>query len=82
MIDAALTQARAGRTVIVLPSRLATLRSADRVFLFHQGKLHGEGKHTELLKENALYRHLNYILFTPFRDVVPCEQNHESNSSS
>ena len=80
-IDAAITGAREGRTVILLPTRLDTLRKADCIFLFHQGKLHGEGRHAELLKQDALYRHLNYVLFTPFRDVVPCEPNHASNPS-
>ena len=74
-IDAALQQVRTGRTLVVIPSRLATLRAADRVFLIHQGRLQAEGTHTELLQANALYRHLNYILFTPFRDVMPCGPN-------
>jgi ABC-type multidrug transport system fused ATPase/permease subunit len=80
-IDAAITQAREGRTMILLPKRLHTLRKADRIFLFHQGRLQAEGKHAELLKQNALYRHLNYVMFTPFRDVTPCEQNHASPSA-
>lgn len=74
-IDTALQQLRGGRTVIVIPSRLATLRAAERVFLIHQGQLHAEGTHTELLQTNALYRHLNYVLFTPFREIVPCGPN-------
>ncbi|NLF68272.1 MAG: ABC transporter ATP-binding protein [Candidatus Anammoximicrobium sp.] len=71
-IDAALEQLRGGRTLIVIPSRLATLRAAERIFLIHQGRLHAAGGHAELLQANALYRHLNYVLFTPFREVVPC----------
>lgn len=74
-IDVALQQVRTGRTLIVIPSRLATLRAADHVFLIHQGRLHAEGTHTELLQADALYRHLNYVLFTPFRDVMPCGPN-------
>ena len=75
MIEAALQQVRSGRTLIVIPSRLAMLRAAERVFLIHQGRLHAEGTHTELLHANALYRHLNYVLFTPFRDIMPCGPN-------
>lgn len=71
-IEAALERIRTGRTVVVIPSRLATLRAADRVLLIHQGRLQAAGTHTELLQGNALYRHLNYVLFTPFRDVAPC----------
>jgi subfamily B ATP-binding cassette protein MsbA len=69
-IEAAWHQLRGGRAVIVVPSRLATLRAAERVFLIHQGQLQGEGAHAELLHANALYRHLNYVLFTPFREIT------------
>jgi ATP-binding cassette, subfamily B, bacterial len=58
--------ATAGRTSIVIASRLSTLRTASRVLVFHQGRLHGQGEHTELLKQDALYRHLNYLWFNPF----------------
>jgi ATP-binding cassette subfamily B protein len=74
-IAAALQRVRAERTLIVIPANLAMLRGVERVLLIHQGRLHAEGTHTELLHANALYRHLNYILFTPFRDVVPCGPN-------
>jgi ABC-type multidrug transport system fused ATPase/permease subunit len=74
-IDAVLRQLRAGRTLIIVPSRLTTLRAAERIFLIHQGRLHAEGTHTELLHANALYRHLNYVLFTPFREIMPCGPN-------
>jgi len=74
-IDAVLRQLRGGRTLIIVPSRLTTLRAAERIFLIHQGRLHAEGTHTELLHANALYRHLNYVLFTPFREIMPCGPN-------
>jgi ABC-type multidrug transport system fused ATPase/permease subunit len=74
-LDAAWHPLRGGRTLIVVPSRLATLRAVDRIVLIHQGRLHGEGAHTELLHANALYRHLNYVLFTPFREITPCGPN-------
>ena len=73
-VDAAMEQIRRDRTVIVLASRLATLRSTDEIFVFHEGQLRARGGHADLLKQEALYRHLNYVLFSPFRDVIPCEQ--------
>lgn len=76
-VDAALEQIRRDRTVLVLPSRLATLRSANEVFVFHEGRLRTSGGHADLLKQDALYRHLNYVLFSPFRDVIPNEQQHD-----
>ncbi|MFK8110681.1 MAG: ATP-binding cassette domain-containing protein [Rubripirellula sp.] len=56
-----------GTLVVMLPRRLQTLRSADRVVLLNGPRLVGEGKHTELLTSSDLYRHLNYLLFNPYR---------------
>src|SRR5262249_12287586 len=66
----ALDRLAANRTLIILARRLATLRSADRILLFHEGKLHSMGNHAELLADSALYRHLNYVRFNEFRDQV------------
>ena len=56
-----------GALVIMLPRRLQTLRTADRVVLLNGPRLVGEGKHAELLADSDLYRHLNYLLFNPYR---------------
>lgn len=71
-LDAAVKQAAIGRTVVVLPARLATLRAADGIYLFHEGKLHAQGKHADLLQSSELYRHLNYVRFNVFRGKVRC----------
>ncbi|MBY0585951.1 ABC transporter ATP-binding protein/permease [bacterium] len=51
------------RTVIVLPSRLTTLRACDQIFLLQDGKLAAVGSHRELVETNDLYRHLQYVEF-------------------
>ncbi|TWT81843.1 Heterocyst differentiation ATP-binding protein HepA [Planctomycetes bacterium CA13] len=56
-----------GTLVVMLPRRLQTLRLADRVVLLNGPRLAGEGKHAELLASSDLYRHLNYLLFNPYR---------------
>jgi ABC-type multidrug transport system fused ATPase/permease subunit len=48
----------------------ATLRAAERILLFHDGRLLADGRHQELLQQNDLYRHLNYVRFNEFRDKV------------
>jgi ABC-type multidrug transport system fused ATPase/permease subunit len=63
--------ADAGSLVVVLPHRLKTLRSCDRVMLLNGPNLVGEGRHTELLNSSDLYRHLNYLLFNPYRHRSP-----------
>jgi ABC-type multidrug transport system fused ATPase/permease subunit len=59
--------AAAGTLVVILPRRLQTLRTADRVLLLNGSRLAGEGKHADLLTSSDLYRHLNYLLFNPYR---------------
>ncbi len=61
--------ANTGSIVVVLPRRISTLRNADRVILVHHGKVEVEGKHQQLLESNDLYRHLNYLLFNPYRQL-------------
>jgi ABC-type multidrug transport system fused ATPase/permease subunit len=56
-----------GTLVVMLPRRLQTLRTADRVVLLNGPRLVGEGKHADLLASSDLYRHLNYLLFNPYR---------------
>lgn len=59
--------ADSGALVVVLPHRLQTLRHCDRVVLLNGPNLVGEGCHTDLLNSSDLYRHLNYLLFNPYR---------------
>lgn len=66
-LNAMRTLAAAGSLVLVLPRRLQTLRQSDRVVLLNGANLVGEGGHAELLNSSDLYRHLNYLLFNPYR---------------
>ena len=72
-LAAATNRLIAGRTVIVIARRIATLRAAERILFFHEGKLAADGTHAELLAESELYRHLNYVRFNEFRDKVKAE---------
>lgn len=66
----ALNHAAETATLLIIPSRLATLRAADLIYVFHAGKLHARGRHVDLLRDDELYRHLNYVRFNPFRSQV------------
>ncbi|MCA9223642.1 MAG: ABC transporter ATP-binding protein, partial [Planctomycetales bacterium] len=68
-LDAAIQRVADGRTLILLPHRLATLRSADKIVLLHEGHVHAMGTHAELIQSSDLYRHINYVRFNPFRHV-------------
>ena len=70
LLDDALARFLPGRTVIFLPHRVSTIRSCDRLFLLHNGKIEAAGVHKELLAQNRLYRHLHYIEFNEMAEVV------------
>ncbi len=55
-IQHALHRLTHGRTSIMIAHRLSTILDADRIFVFDQGTIVEEGKHSELiLKENGVY---------------------------
>ncbi len=68
MLDDTFSRFLPGRTTLFLPHRIATLRSCDRVFLLHKGKVEATGGHRELLSQNDLYRHLQYMEFNVYAE--------------
>jgi ABC-type multidrug transport system fused ATPase/permease subunit len=46
------------RTEIAVAHNLKTVKNADRILVFHQGKLVGEGRHDELVKTCPDYQKL------------------------
>jgi ATP-binding cassette subfamily B protein len=59
VIQKALDNLMAGRTTITIAHRLATIRKADRILVFYQGKIVEEGTHEVLLANpESLYRRL------------------------
>jgi ABC-type multidrug transport system fused ATPase/permease subunit len=55
------------RITVVLPQRLNTLRQCDAIIMLHAHRVAGVGTHAELVRENELYRHLNYLRFNPYQ---------------
>ncbi|MDA2945942.1 MAG: ABC transporter ATP-binding protein [Actinomycetota bacterium] len=55
LVQAALEEALAGRTAIVIAHRLSTVRSADRIVVLHDGRIAETGTHDELVVANGLY---------------------------
>jgi len=52
--------------LVVLTKRLSTLRAADQIIVIHEHKVAGMGNHAQLLEQSEIYRHLNYMQFSPF----------------
>ena len=66
LLDDTYARVLPGRTTIFLPHRLSTIRNCDRVFLLYHGRIEAAGDHRELLGQNELYRHLQYLEFNEF----------------
>jgi len=55
------------RTILMVPTRITTLRRVDQVVLIHEGKVEAVDSQSNLLKKSALYRHWEYTRFNQFR---------------
>ncbi|HUQ38209.1 MAG TPA: ABC transporter transmembrane domain-containing protein [Aestuariivirga sp.] len=64
LIQDALEKLTANRTTLVVAHRLATVRNADRILVFDNGKLVAQGTHSQLVKKNALYARLAKLQFS------------------
>jgi ATP-binding cassette subfamily B protein len=53
-----------GRTTIIVAHRLATVKKADRILVFDQGRIVAEGTHGDLVAEGGLYARLARLQFT------------------
>lgn len=75
LLDDACQRVSSGRTMIYRPSRLSTLKRADRIVLLNRGRVEVVGTHEVLLQSSALYRHWEYLHFNEFRrETGPTEQ--------
>ncbi|MGC1272890.1 MAG: ABC transporter ATP-binding protein, partial [Planctomycetaceae bacterium] len=67
LLDDAYQRILPGRTVICVPTRLSTVKKADRVIVLHRGKVEAVGKHADLVRSCPIYRHWEYMHFNEFR---------------
>jgi ABC-type multidrug transport system fused ATPase/permease subunit len=57
-VQAALTEALAGRTAVVIAHRLSTIRAADQILVIEDGRIVERGRHAELLAASGRYEEL------------------------
>jgi ATP-binding cassette subfamily B protein len=62
-IREALDRLLAGRTALVIAHRLSTIQHADRILVFHKGRLREQGAHQELLALRGIYYRLYQLQY-------------------
>ncbi|MCU1343473.1 MAG: transporter related [Candidatus Acidoferrum typicum] len=63
MIREALDRLLEGRTAMVIAHRLSTIQHADRILVFHKGRLREQGSHQELLGLRGIYYRLYQLQY-------------------
>jgi ATP-binding cassette subfamily B multidrug efflux pump len=63
LIREALDRLLEGRTAMVIAHRLSTIQHADRILVFHKGKLREQGSHQQLLGLRGIYYRLYQLQY-------------------
>jgi ATP-binding cassette subfamily B protein len=63
LIREALNRLLSGRTAVVIAHRLSTIQHADRILVFHKGRLREQGAHQELLSQRGIYFRLYQLQY-------------------
>lgn len=63
-VQEAVDELARGRTTLIVAHRLATVKKADRIIVFDQGRIVAQGRHEELVAEGGLYARLARLQFT------------------
>ncbi|SER75253.1 ATP-binding cassette, subfamily B [Tranquillimonas rosea] len=63
-VQTAVERLSRGRTTLIVAHRLATVKKADRILVFDQGRIVAEGTHDALVAEGGLYARLARLQFT------------------
>ncbi|HLK40514.1 MAG TPA: ABC transporter ATP-binding protein, partial [Polyangiaceae bacterium] len=72
-LQQALEEAVRGRTALVIAHRLSTIRAADRIVVFHKGRVVEMGTHEELLEKKGVYARLYRMQFA-HEQVIQAER--------
>ncbi len=63
-VQCAVEEMSQSRTTIIIAHRLATVKKADRILVFDDGRIVAEGRHDDLVAEGGLYARLARLQFT------------------
>jgi ATP-binding cassette subfamily B protein len=73
LIREALNRLLSGRTALVIAHRLSTIQHADRILVFHKGRLREQGAHQELLAQRGIYYRLYQLQYKEQELHLPVE---------
>jgi ATP-binding cassette subfamily B multidrug efflux pump len=75
LIREALGRLLSGRTALVIAHRLSTIQHADRILVFHKGRLREQGAHQQLLAQRGIYYRLYQLQYKEQELHLPLEAN-------
>ena len=81
LIREALNRLLCGRTALVIAHRLSTIQHADRILVFHKGRLREQGAHQELLAQRGIYYRLYQLQYKEQELHLPIESTHSAEPS-
>jgi subfamily B ATP-binding cassette protein MsbA len=70
-VQKALENLMQNRTTFVIAHRLSTIKKANKIIVFTNGEIVGQGTHEELLKANAVYKKLYETQFLGYMSNPP-----------
>jgi ATP-binding cassette subfamily B protein len=81
LIREALGRLLSGRTALVIAHRLSTIQHADRILVFHKGRLREQGAHQELLGQRGIYYRLYQLQYKEQELHLPIESTRSAEPS-
>ncbi len=81
LIREALNRLLSGRTALVIAHRLSTIQHADRILVFHKGRLREQGAHQELLSQRGIYYRLYQLQYKEQELHLPIEASRSAEPS-
>jgi ATP-binding cassette subfamily B protein len=80
-LQRALEEVMRERTALVIAHRLSTIRAADRIIVFHKGRVVEMGTHDELIAKGAVYARLYRMQFAHEQAVAAERRAHETRTA-